>query len=438
MAMLAEPKSKQKWSSDPRNTAWTNDTSRFGYQMLTKMGWENGKGLGAKEDGTKTHVKSVKRQNNLGLGAEKSHEDNWISHQVAFDDLLSQLNSHAENDNEEKSVKKEKSHEMEKKARQSRKRVFYNRFIQSKDLSSKSAEDMACILGQRSKSAPGTPQEQSEDEESDESTASCPPPSSHGVQTVNSGKSIQEYFEMKMKEMEAARERKQTVEASATREETVSGQDHGEEVGESEPKKKRKKESKRKRKQAIEDGELVNNVRVLHSINVQCPAGKRKKNGAVEKTKSGSESECKPSKDRTEEKGKKKKTKEIFGETLEVDNSSLGRLDTAEGVRDKKKKSTKRSEKGIVGSENEDLEKLYEGERRSDKKDGSFSEDKSFNETIPEVEETNDKGNKRKKKDKDIVNSLGTVERMEDGKKKRKKVKKEKSRKKERGDQKHR
>lgn len=406
--------------------------------MLTKMGWENGKGLGAKEDGTKTHVKSVKRQNNLGLGAEKSHEDNWISHQVAFDDLLSQLNSHAENDNEEKSVKKEKSHEMEKKARQSRKRVFYNRFIQSKDLSSKSAEDMACILGQRSKSVPGTPQEQSEDEESDESTASCPPPSSHSVQTVNSGKSIQEYFEMKMKEMEAARERKQTVEASATREETVSGQDHGEEVGESEPKKKRQKESKRKRKQAIEDGELVNNVRVLHSINVQCPAGKRKKNGAVEKTKSGSESECKPSKDKTEEKGKKKKTKEICGETLEVDNSSLGRLDTAEGVRDETKKSKKRSEKGIVGSEKEDLEKLYEGERRSDKKDGSFSEDKSFDETIPEVEETNDKGNKRKKKGKDIVNSLGTVERMEDGKKKRRKVKKEKSRKKERGDQKHR
>ena len=38
----------------------------------------------------------------------------------------------------------------------------YNRFIQSKDLSSKSAEDMACIFGQRSKSVPGTPREQSE------------------------------------------------------------------------------------------------------------------------------------------------------------------------------------------------------------------------------------------------------------------------------------
>ena len=29
MAMLAEPKSKQKWSSDPRNTTWTNGKELF-------------------------------------------------------------------------------------------------------------------------------------------------------------------------------------------------------------------------------------------------------------------------------------------------------------------------------------------------------------------------------------------------------------------------
>lgn len=34
--------------------------------MLMKMGWESGKGLGAKEDGATTHVKSVKRKDNLG------------------------------------------------------------------------------------------------------------------------------------------------------------------------------------------------------------------------------------------------------------------------------------------------------------------------------------------------------------------------------------
>lgn len=30
------------------------------------MGWQSGKGLGAKEDGSTTHVKSVKRRDNLG------------------------------------------------------------------------------------------------------------------------------------------------------------------------------------------------------------------------------------------------------------------------------------------------------------------------------------------------------------------------------------
>ena len=29
MAMLAEKKTKQKWSNDPRNTAWTNGTKLF-------------------------------------------------------------------------------------------------------------------------------------------------------------------------------------------------------------------------------------------------------------------------------------------------------------------------------------------------------------------------------------------------------------------------
>lgn len=29
MAMLAEPKTKQKWSNDPRNTTWTNGKDLF-------------------------------------------------------------------------------------------------------------------------------------------------------------------------------------------------------------------------------------------------------------------------------------------------------------------------------------------------------------------------------------------------------------------------
>ena len=53
----------------------SSDTSRFGYQMLTKMGWQSGKGLGAKEDGSTTHVKSVKRRDNLGKNKQTDKGD---------------------------------------------------------------------------------------------------------------------------------------------------------------------------------------------------------------------------------------------------------------------------------------------------------------------------------------------------------------------------
>ena len=43
--------------------------------MLTKMGWQSGKGLGAKEDGSTTHVKSVKRRDNLGKNKQTDKGD---------------------------------------------------------------------------------------------------------------------------------------------------------------------------------------------------------------------------------------------------------------------------------------------------------------------------------------------------------------------------
>lgn len=34
---------KQKWSVDPRNSAWSNDDNKFGQKMLEQMGWSKGK-----------------------------------------------------------------------------------------------------------------------------------------------------------------------------------------------------------------------------------------------------------------------------------------------------------------------------------------------------------------------------------------------------------
>uniref|UniRef100_A0A8C0PB88 G-patch domain-containing protein n=1 Tax=Canis lupus familiaris TaxID=9615 RepID=A0A8C0PB88_CANLF len=75
MSMLAEHQRKQKWAVDPRNTAWSNDDSKFGQRMLEKMGWSKGKGLGAQEQGATDHIKVQVKNNHLGLGATINNED---------------------------------------------------------------------------------------------------------------------------------------------------------------------------------------------------------------------------------------------------------------------------------------------------------------------------------------------------------------------------
>ena len=48
------------------------DKTGFGFRMLAKMGWSEGKGLGANEDGAATHVRVKKRQDNLGSSGHNS------------------------------------------------------------------------------------------------------------------------------------------------------------------------------------------------------------------------------------------------------------------------------------------------------------------------------------------------------------------------------
>ena len=43
------------------------DKERYGYQMLEKMGWADGKGLGKHKSGSTSHVKIKKRKQNLGI-----------------------------------------------------------------------------------------------------------------------------------------------------------------------------------------------------------------------------------------------------------------------------------------------------------------------------------------------------------------------------------
>ncbi|XP_033638866.1 PIN2/TERF1-interacting telomerase inhibitor 1-like [Asterias rubens] len=218
MAMLAEPKRRQKLSSDPRNSAWSNDTNKFGHQLMEKMGWKQGKGLGINEDGKTSHISVSLKNNTLGLGCSQERGDNWISHQDDFNDLLNSLNQ-----NQQDAKKKSKPQSLQEKSKKAKNRVHYKKFTAGKDLSTYDDHAMNCIMGVRQSS--NTPQNQSENASDDEAcsedgssrvgfgfSSSIKPvvnvshqDNDFGVVTTTSTNSMQEYFAKKMKALHEKR-----------------------------------------------------------------------------------------------------------------------------------------------------------------------------------------------------------------------------------------
>ncbi|KAK3817271.1 MAG: G-patch domain-containing protein [Benniella sp.] len=105
MSLKAVRHAKQRLAPDPRNLHWANDTNKFGFKMMEKMGWSQGKGLGAKEDGIQEHVKVQLKENNLGVGATRKTSDNWLGNTDAFSRLLADLNERVEKDTQENGSK---------------------------------------------------------------------------------------------------------------------------------------------------------------------------------------------------------------------------------------------------------------------------------------------------------------------------------------------
>lgn len=97
---LAATKTKQRFGLDPRNTAWSNDTARFGHTMLEKFGWKPGMGLGMiPAESHKSHIKVSIKDDNLGLGAKikrKERKDEFDNGECAgldvFQRILGRLN----------------------------------------------------------------------------------------------------------------------------------------------------------------------------------------------------------------------------------------------------------------------------------------------------------------------------------------------------------
>ncbi|KAM4693753.1 PIN2/TERF1-interacting telomerase inhibitor 1 [Discoglossus pictus] len=219
MAMLAEPRRKQKWSVDPRNSTWSKDESKFGQKMLEKMGWSKGKGLGAQEQGSTEHIKVQVKNNTLGLGANIKHEDNWIAHQDDFNQILAELNNcHGTAESESPASEDKKSFSLEEKSKSSKKRVHYMKFAKGKDLSSRSETDLACIFGKREKSKKTKAQEESvEDSEENEIIEHVSPPNdSEPRNTVTSTLSVSEYFAQRMAQLKKSQAKRAEKEPERT------------------------------------------------------------------------------------------------------------------------------------------------------------------------------------------------------------------------------
>uniref|UniRef100_A0A8C1EQR8 PIN2 (TERF1) interacting telomerase inhibitor 1 n=1 Tax=Cyprinus carpio carpio TaxID=630221 RepID=A0A8C1EQR8_CYPCA len=329
MSMLAEPRRKQKWSVDPRNSAWSNDESKFGQKMLERMGWSKGKGLGKSEQGSTEHIKVKVKNNSLGLGTAANNEDNWIAHQDDFNQLLAELNScHAQNNTDNPT--QEQGFSLEEKSKTSKKRVHYMKFTKGKDLSSRSKTDLACIFGKRSKRETRDQDEGSsgpdsqEEREEDKDTATNPNPETQS-NTVTSTLTMQEYFAQRMaqiKKTQAGRDPAASSEVSSSAPSPLAASASMEDSPNTSDMEQSKKKKKKKK-----DRESRNKERVLKS---QITHRKRRK-----RTR-GNERKDAPT---TGKRKKEKKTSpEVHADelkTIEIENMDRK-------VSDKKKKKKKR------------------------------------------------------------------------------------------------
>ena len=58
MSILAGPRRrKQRVSVDPQNSAWKQNTEKFGQKIMEQMGWSEGKGLGKGKQGITENVR---------------------------------------------------------------------------------------------------------------------------------------------------------------------------------------------------------------------------------------------------------------------------------------------------------------------------------------------------------------------------------------------
>jgi len=148
---------------DKRNASWVTNESSYGRKMLNKFGWKDGQGLGKNEQGMSTHLRVVRRvDESLGIGAKSTDrfgEDGYSSTHTKFVQVLSNLQTqHGVSKQLEKTKKKRRTSttaEAEGGLVLATNRVsagHAKKMRESKNLQSKSEEDLAAIFGKKKSS----------------------------------------------------------------------------------------------------------------------------------------------------------------------------------------------------------------------------------------------------------------------------------------------
>ncbi|CAI5741576.1 unnamed protein product [Hyaloperonospora brassicae] len=158
-----------------QNMAWASDTSKFGFKMLVKMGWSAGKGVGKELQGQASHVKILRRSENLGVGCslKQAEMKGWSETVEGFAGVLKTLNesysnkpnldgdsSDGSSSSKKKKKDKKRKHNDKKKDKKSKKskkagtektsvsrKLHYRKRLTNKNAKNYGVADMAAILG---------------------------------------------------------------------------------------------------------------------------------------------------------------------------------------------------------------------------------------------------------------------------------------------------
>ncbi|CAH1786248.1 unnamed protein product, partial [Owenia fusiformis] len=367
MALLAEPRRKIRYSTDPRNLNWKNDESKFGKKLMEKMGWNEGKGLGAKEDGDVDHISIKHKADSRGVGCSVKHADNWIAHQDDFNSILANLNADhsTEPAADKEAVKEAKVTSLEERSKTTKKRVHYHKFTRGKDLSGYKSNDLDCIFGKRkNKSETSTPITQSEANSDAESSSSDTASSNakpsddneHGVNTIISSQSVQEYFAQKMAALKKIRAGGDNATNQNSVLEPKIDNDMTDKNSDSENNVKQEKiKKKKKRKESV--SEVENKISADENETKKSKKKKSKKqncedNPTEQETSSvnGNSSESKPE--------KKKKKKRKYDELDETENSGKNLEDVSSSKKERKRKSATEPKLEIIEKASSDSEQI--------------------------------------------------------------------------------